>query len=103
MFMVGRHRLWSLGGFSAASVTTIEVITRETQREVTGAIAAPTSTDHGTSYPGGGASKKIMAAASPFFALLDRPTITKNEQTSKKNEDKLEASIAQRCCSARGA
>ena len=37
---------------------TIETIKREPQqRETTGAIAAPTPTDHGSSYPGGGASR----------------------------------------------
>ena len=92
--MVGQHLRWSLGRFLATSVTTIEAIKREPQREGTGPIAAPTPTDHRMSYPGGGASKVIMAAATPhFFGLLDRPIITKPEQTSKKTEDTLETSI----------
>ena len=67
MFRVGQHPWWSLGRFLVASVTTIEARKREPQQEVTGAIAAPTPTDHRTPYPGGGASKVIMAAAIPMF------------------------------------
>ena len=72
----------SLGRFLAASVTTTEAIKRELQPEVTGAIAAPTPTDHRTPYPGGGASKTIMAAASPIF----RPARQANNHESRADE-----------------
>ena len=55
MHMVGQHPRWSLGGLLGASVAMTEAIKREPQREATDAIAAPTPTDHSTSYPGGGA------------------------------------------------
>ena len=55
------------GNFLTASMTTTEATTREPQPEATGTIAAPTLTDHSTSYPGGGASKPIMAVAIPTF------------------------------------
>ena len=77
MFMVGQHLRWSLGRFLATSVTTIEAIKREPQREVTGPIAAPTPTDRRRSYPGVGASKVI-----------------KLSNRAKKTEDTLENSIA---------
>ena len=47
----------------ALSTTPNETINREPHRVATGATAAPTDTDHGTAYPGGGSSKKIMAVA----------------------------------------
>ena len=52
-----------------ASMTTTEAIKLEPQREVTGTTAAPTPIDHSTAYPGGGASKNMMAVASPIFQL----------------------------------
>ena len=67
-----------------ASVTTTEAIKREPQREATGAIAAPTPTDHSTSYPGGGASKVIMAAAIPIF----RPARSANNHENQANKHK---------------
>ena len=48
----------------ASSNTTTEATHREPQRVATGATAALTAT---TPYPGGGASKKIMAVASPIL------------------------------------
>ena len=39
----------------------------------TEAPAARTPTDHRTAYPGGGASKKFMAVASPFFQPARSP------------------------------
>ena len=50
------------------SMTTSEAIKRDPQGEATWATAAPTSTDHSTMYPGGGASKQVMAVASPFVS-----------------------------------
>ena len=51
----------------ALSTTTTEAINREPRRVATGATAALTATDHSTTYPGGGASKKIMVVASPIL------------------------------------
>ena len=72
----------TLGLFFAASVTTTEAIKREPQREVAGAIAPPTPTDRSTSYPGGGASNTITAAASPYF----RPARSSNHHDNRENE-----------------
>ena len=47
-----------------SSTTTTEAIHREPQRVVTWATASRTTTDHNTAYPGGDASKQIMAGAS---------------------------------------
>ena len=80
--MVGQHPRWCLGRFLATSVTTMEVIKREPQTEVTGAIVEPTPTNHRTSYPGGGASKVIRAAPMPFF----RPARSANNPESRANE-----------------
>ena len=82
--MVGQHPRWGLGRFLAASVTTIEAIKCEPQREVTRAIAAPTLTHHSTSYPGGGTSKVIMALAIPFF----RPARLAKNHENPANEQK---------------
>ena len=67
---------------------------RESTREATAAIAAPTPTAHRTSYPGVAASKKIMAAASPILNQLARPRRTKTDPTSQKHEYFLKGSIA---------
>ena len=69
MFLLGqrprrnplRVAVWPL------STTTTEAINRAPQRVATGATAALTATDHSTAYPGGGASKKNMAVASPIL------------------------------------
>ena len=92
--MVVQPPRWSLGRFSATSVTSIEAIKREPQQEVTGAIAAPTPTHHSTSYPGGGASKVIMAAAIPIFRPARSANNRENRANEQKTEDTLETSIA---------
>ena len=94
MFMLGQHPRWSLGRLLTTSVTTIEAIKREPQRETTGAIAAPTPTDHSISYPGRGASKIIMAAASPIFRPARSANNHENLANEQKTEDTLETSIA---------
>ena len=65
--MVGKRPRYYLAHFLVASMTTTEATTREPRPEATGIIAAPTPTDHSTAYPGGGASKPIMAVAIPTF------------------------------------
>ena len=55
----------------------------EPQREAPGAIAATMSTDlHSTSYPGGDASKQIMAAARPVLL----PALSANNPENRANE-----------------
>ena len=81
--MMGHHLRWSLGRFLATSVTTIKAIKRKPEREVIKAIAAPTPTDHSTPYPGGGASKSIMAAAIPSF----HPARSSNNHETPANEE----------------
>ena len=66
------------------SVTTIEVTKREPQREMTGSIAGTTPTHHRRSYPVGGASKVIVAAAIKFF----RPARSANNHETRANEQK---------------
>ena len=83
--MGGQHPRWSLGRFLGTSVTTIEAIKREPQREVTGAIAAPTLTYHSTSHPGGGASKVIMAAEIPIFMPARSANNHENLAKERKN------------------
>ena len=51
----------------ASSTTTTEGINRDPRRVTTGATATLTATDHSTAYPGGGASNKFMAVASPIL------------------------------------
>ena len=65
-------------------MTTTEAINREPQQMATGAPAAPTRTDHSTSYPGGGASKKVMAVASPIFQPARSPKQHENREIDRK-------------------
>ena len=85
MFTVGQHPRGSLGLFLATSMTTIEATKREPQRDATGAIAAPTPTDHSTSYPSGGASRKSWPQAQ-FFSLFDRPNRSKTLRSTQNTE-----------------
>ena len=82
--MMGQHPRWSFGWLFAVSVTTIAATKREPQRGATGEIATPTPTDRSTSYPGGGALKKNMAAASPIF----RPARSANHNENRANQQK---------------
>ena len=83
MFKVAQHPRWSLGRILGTSVTTIEAIKSESQQEVTGAIASPT--DHRTSYPGGGVSEVIMAAAIPTFRPARSASNHENLANGQKN------------------
>ena len=65
--MVVQHAWDIMALFLIASMTTSESIKRKPQPEATEATAVPRPTGHSTAYAGGGASKKIMAVASPFF------------------------------------
>ena len=70
----------------AASVTTIEAMKREPQREVTGLKDARTTTDHNsTSPPCGGASKVDMVAASPIFRPARSPNNHENRAKERNN------------------
>ena len=68
-----------------ASMATTEVVTREPQREATGTTAVPMPTDHSTSYPGGGASKTIMAVAIPTFQPARCAKLHENQVIGPKN------------------
>ena len=83
MFAMGQHARGSLVPSLAASTTAIDAIKREPQREATGATAAPAPIDHRISYPGGGASKNIMAAI-PIF----QPGRSAKPHESRLNEPK---------------
>ena len=63
----------------ALSTIAIDAINLEPLRTATGAPAASRPTDHITAYPGGGASKKIMAVAIALFQQHDRPNSTTTE------------------------
>ena len=65
--MVVQHAWDIMALFLIASMTTSESIKRKPQPEATEATAVPRPTGHSTAYAGGGASKKIMAVASPIF------------------------------------
>ena len=68
------------------STTTTEATNREPLvRMATGAPAAPTPTDHSTAYPGGGASKNIMAVASPNFQRAQSPEQHENRGIDPKH------------------
>ena len=64
------------------STITTEAINREHQRVATGATATITATDHSTTNPGGGASKNIMAVASPI--LLPSRSANYHDNQSKR-------------------
>ena len=51
----------------------------------TGAPAAPTPTGHSTAYPGGGASKKIMAVAIATFQAARSPIHYENRGIDPKH------------------
>ena len=75
-------------------MTTTEAIKRTPQRDATGALAAPTPTDHRTSYPCGGASKDhggrdAIFPTSSLGQATRRPT-----QRAKKTRYALNGSIA---------
>ena len=74
--------------------TAAEAINREPQRMTTGVPAAPTLTDHSTAFPGGGASIKFMAVASPTFQPSRSPKQHENRGIDPKHEDMLKTSIA---------
>ena len=65
--MVGQRPRDILALLMIAWTTATEAIKREPQRQATGATAAPMPIRHSKAYPGGSASKKNMAVASPFF------------------------------------
>ena len=95
MSTVGQRPQDNLAPFSIVSLSTTKAIKRETQRDDTGATAAPTPTNHSTAYPGGGASQQKMAVASLVFqparSVKRHP---RTERSSQNTEDTLKTSIA---------
>ena len=71
----------------AISTITTEAINREPQRVTTGATAVLTATDHRTAYPGGGASNKIMAVASPILTPARSPNATTSKRSDRKHKE----------------
>ena len=86
MFTVGQCPPDLMALYLIAPMTTTEAIKHEPQREATEATAAPTPTDHSTAYPGGGASKKIMADTSQLFNQLDRADSTRTKRSTQNTE-----------------
>ena len=91
---VAEYTRGNLARFFAASTTTIEAIKREPKRETNGAIAAPTPTDHRTSYPGSSTYKNIIAAAIPIFLPARSAKPHDNRPNETKKEYSLKSSIA---------
>ena len=85
MFTLGQRPRGNPSAVWALSTTTTDAIDREPLRMATGAPSAPTTTDHITSYPGGGASKKKTAVAIAIFQTARSPKQHENRGVDPKH------------------